>query len=191
MKTLTLSTALLLASTAAHAGRAISLDIDGHRIRIEAPKNCDALSCLKITGLSGINLGGLKSGRDDDDAPAGPSAAPAPAPAPPVQAATSPSPPASPASRTASLAPATQTPTSDHLASAAPATLASSAPAPVTGTAAARASATQPAPVAAAPAVAPTTPLGLWATEENKGNVRIEPCGANSCGYAKRPARRS
>ncbi|MGA7805065.1 DUF2147 domain-containing protein, partial [Bradyrhizobium sp.] len=40
------------------------------------------------------------------------------------------------------------------------------------------------APVAAAPAPAPTTPLGLWATEENKGNVRIEPCGPNLCGYA-------
>ena len=30
----------------------------------------------------------------------------------------------------------------------------------------------------------PTTPLGIWATEENKGNVRIEQCGANLCGYA-------
>jgi uncharacterized protein (DUF2147 family) len=39
-----------------------------------------------------------------------------------------------------------------------------------------------PAPVAAAPA--PITPLGIWATEENKGNVRIEECGKNLCGYA-------
>ena len=39
-------------------------------------------------------------------------------------------------------------------------------------------------PVAAAPASDPNTPLGVWATEENKGNVRIEPCGANLCGYA-------
>ena len=30
----------------------------------------------------------------------------------------------------------------------------------------------------------PTSPLGIWATEENKGNVRIEECGANLCGYA-------
>src|SRR6202022_3034753 len=42
----------------------------------------------------------------------------------------------------------------------------------------------QPAPVAAAPAPDPTTPLGIWATEENKGNVRIEPCGSDLCGYA-------
>lgn len=27
-------------------------------------------------------------------------------------------------------------------------------------------------------------PLGIWATEENKGNVRIEECGTNLCGYA-------
>ena len=30
----------------------------------------------------------------------------------------------------------------------------------------------------------PNSPLGIWATEENKGNVRIEECGANLCGYA-------
>ena len=46
------------------------------------------------------------------------------------------------------------------------------------------AAASQPAPVAAAPAPDPTSPLGVWATEENKGNVRIEQCGANLCGYA-------
>ena len=44
----------------------------------------------------------------------------------------------------------------------------------------------QLAPVAAAPAAAPTTPLDVWATEENKGNVRIEECGANLCGYAEK-----
>ncbi len=27
------------------------------------------------------------------------------------------------------------------------------------------------------------SPLGVWQTEENKGNVRIEACGANLCGY--------
>jgi hypothetical protein len=41
------------------------------------------------------------------------------------------------------------------------------------------------APVAAASAPAPSTRLGLWATEANNGNVRIERCGANLCGYAK------
>ena len=51
------------------------------------------------------------------------------------------------------------------------------APAPVANTVA-------PAPQAA-PVAAPTTPIGVWATEENKGNVRIELCGPNLCGYAE------
>src|SRR5919108_723154 len=49
-----------------------------------------------------------------------------------------------------------------------------------------------PAPAAAAPAPQPAaaaapaadSPIGVWATEENKGNVRIEQCGANLCGYS-------
>jgi uncharacterized protein (DUF2147 family) len=204
MKTLTLAAALVLASSAAHAGQAISLDIDGHRIRIEAPRHCDALSCLKITGLGGINLGGLTSGHAaDDETPVNPSAgpAPAPAPAPTVQAtlpqpttpATNPVPPA-PAAATSS-APAAQTSTTNHLgaADAVGASIAPPAAAPVTGPAAAPASpaaiapapSAQSAPAAAPPPTTPTTPLGLWATEENKGNVRIEPCGANLCGYAE------
>jgi uncharacterized protein (DUF2147 family) len=31
---------------------------------------------------------------------------------------------------------------------------------------------------------APTTPVGIWSTEGNKGRVRVEPCGDNLCGYA-------
>jgi uncharacterized protein (DUF2147 family) len=190
MKTFTLAAALLLASTAVHAGQAISLDIDGHKIRIEAPRNCDALSCLKITGLSGINLGGPKSGHDDDDAPASSLTAPAPAPAPAPATQTSAPQAIPPAASTpqqsallaptalASVAPAAQTTTGNSIASA-PAT--SSAPAT-----AAPVPAAQPASVAAAPAPLPTTPLGLWATEENKGNVRIEQCGVNLCGYAEK-----
>jgi uncharacterized protein (DUF2147 family) len=57
-------------------------------------------------------------------------------------------------------------------------------PSPAPAAAAAPAPPPQPAPVAAAPAPAPATPLGIWATEENKGNVRIEECGQNLCGYA-------
>ena len=57
-------------------------------------------------------------------------------------------------------------------------------PSPAPAAAAAPAPPPQPAPVVAAPAPAPATPLGIWATEENKGNVRIEQCGQNLCGYA-------
>ena len=48
MKKLLSSPPLLLATTSAHAG-GISFQIEGHRIRIEAPRNCSSLSCIKIT----------------------------------------------------------------------------------------------------------------------------------------------
>jgi len=48
------------------------------------------------------------------------------------------------------------------------------------------AAAPAPAPVAAAPVAAANSPVGLWATEENKGNVRVEQCGPNLCGYAEK-----
>ena len=81
-----------------------------------------------------------------------------------------------------SSAPAAQVPTTTHLATA-DAAGASIAP-PANPAVADPAPAAQPAAVGAAQAAAPTTPLGLWATEENKGNVRIEQCGDNLCGYA-------
>ena len=30
----------------------------------------------------------------------------------------------------------------------------------------------------------PHSPIGIWLTEEKEGKVRIEPCGANLCGYS-------
>src|SRR5262245_20332230 len=41
--------ALLLASTAAHAGNGISFKIDGQKIHIDAPRNCSSLSCISVT----------------------------------------------------------------------------------------------------------------------------------------------
>jgi Uncharacterized protein conserved in bacteria (DUF2147) len=186
MKKFTILAALLMASTAAHAGNAISFDVNGKHVRVELPRNCDSLSCLKITapGLSGSDFG-FKSKRFDDDdnyadnantsapaqnAVAAPAVqAPAPQPAAPV-ASSAPLAPTAMAS-TAPIAPA---PVVNTVAPAAPVV-----PAPVAAT-----PAPTPAPVAAAPAPAPTTPLGIWATEESKGNVRIEECGPNLCGYA-------
>jgi uncharacterized protein (DUF2147 family) len=177
MKKFCVLAALLMATTAAHAGNSISFEIDGHKVRIEAPSNCDTLSCIKVTapGLSGSNLGfkDIKSKRfDNDDDAAERTDPPAPKSAPaPVQAA---------APQPAAPAPAAAAPAATTVASTAPAAndVATSAPAPVVST-----PAPQPAPIAAAPA--PTTPLGIWATEENKGNVRIEQCGSNLCGYAE------
>ncbi len=179
MKKLYILAALLMATTSAHAG-GITLQINGERVRVEAPRNCTGISCIKITapGYSGtlgnIDLKGMGSKRKDDDvADTVPAAPPAPAPA----QATAPQPPAPAATAVASpprrrpLPPST--PARTEVAPPAP----PPPPAPV-------AAAPAPAPQPAAAAADPNSPLGIWATEENKGNVRIEECGANLCGYA-------
>jgi uncharacterized protein (DUF2147 family) len=179
MKKFYLAAALLLATTSAQAGgNSISFQIEGHRIRIEAPRNCSSLDCIKISAPSLSGKFGSFGKKDDDDDVV--ESKPAPAPA---QAAAPPPAPPAPAPAPVAAAPVTTT-----VATAAPApvtndvTPAPAAPAPVAAAPAPAAPA--PAPVAAAPAPAPTSPLGVWATEENKGNVRIEQCGQNLCGYA-------
>jgi uncharacterized protein (DUF2147 family) len=175
MKKLIILAALVMAATSAQAGNSISLEIDGHRIQIQAPRNCDQLSCLQITGF---DFKGFKSNRvdDDDSAAVNPdSPAPKSSPAAAVQAA---APPLAPAAPVASTAPTTA-------AAAPPLPAARDDVAPAAPSAAA-AAATKPAPAPDASVQAPPTPLGIWATEENKGNVRIEPCGQNLCGYAAR-----
>jgi uncharacterized protein (DUF2147 family) len=176
MNKLYFAAALLMASTAAHAGNSISFEIDGQKIHIEAPKNCDQLSCIQITapGLSksSFNLKNLNlknSGDDDDVADAAP--APKTAPAAPVTAPLAPAPVASNPQAPTAVASTTPAPVTNYVAPAAPAPSAAAPAAP------------QPAPVAAAASTS-TTPLGIWATEEDKGNVRIEACGTNLCGYA-------
>jgi hypothetical protein len=176
MKKLYILAALLMATTSAHAG-GISFQINGERIRVEAPRNCNAISCVKVispgyTGtLGNVDLKGMGSkSKSDDDVVAAPAVPAAPAPA---QAA-APQPPA-PAPAAAAPAPAPTT-----VATATPARTEPAPPAPPAPPAAAPAPA--PAPVAAASD--PNSPIGVWATEENKGNVRIEECGANLCGYS-------
>ncbi|HEX9215010.1 MAG TPA: DUF2147 domain-containing protein [Bradyrhizobium sp.] len=184
------ATALFLASTAAaHAGNSISFQIEGQRVRIETPRNCASLDCVTIVApglsnkpikLNNINLNGLGS-KDDDDTTT--TAQPAPAPVQqqpvqqaPVQAIAPAAPAIAPAAPATTVAAA---PSDDTVAQPVPV----AAPAPV---ATAPAYAPAPAPVAAAPAQAANTPLGVWATEENKGNVRVEQCGTNLCGYAEK-----
>ena len=179
MKKLSILAALLMATTSAHAG-GITFQINGERIRVEAPRNCNAISCVKVTApgyngtLGNVDLKGMgsKSKGDDDAVTSAPPAPPAPAPAqatapqPPAPAATAPA----PAQTVAAVTPART--------EAAP-----PAPPPPAPVAAAPAPAPQPASVAAA-ASDPNSPIGIWSTEENKGDVRIEECGANLCGYA-------
>ena len=178
MKKLYILAALLMATTSAHAG-GITLQINGERIRVEAPRNCNAISCVKVispgyTGtLGNVDLKGMGSkSKSDDDVVAAPAAPAAPAPA----QATAPQP-AAPAPAPAQTTVAAATPARTEAAPPAP-------PPPPAPVAAAPAPAPQPAPVAAAAASDPNSPLGIWSTEENKGNVRIEECGANLCGYS-------
>jgi hypothetical protein len=184
MKKLYILAALLMATTSAHAG-GITFQINGERIRVEAPRNCNALSCVKVTApgyngtLGNVDLKGIgsKSKDDDDVVTAAPAKPAAPAPAP-VQA-IAPQP-AAPAPATVPPAPAPTT-----VATAAPARNDTVLPAPPPPPApVASAPAPAPAPVAAATASDSNSPLGIWATEDNKGNVRIEECGANLCGYS-------
>ena len=174
MKKLFVLAALLMATTSAQAGNSISFQIEGHKIRIEAPRNCDSLSCIRISApsISGSSFGnfkGFNSKSIDDDEADEPAPKAAAAPAPSVQ----------PAAPVVSTAP---------VAVPAPATVAvAPPPLPTVETAPAPAVTAAPAPTPAQIAVAPApanSPLGVWATEENKGNVRIESCGDRLCGYA-------
>jgi uncharacterized protein (DUF2147 family) len=181
MKKICLLAALLMASTAAHAGDTIAFQIGGHKIRIEAPKNCDKLSCLQISApsLSGsdLSLKGFKSSHDNDEAasraeqPAQNAAAPvdrAAAPQPPVAAASS-----APSASKEEVASTTSAPiVSENIASVASPDAPKEPAAP------------KETAVAAAPVQPATTPLGVWNTEKNAGMVRIEQCGQNLCGYA-------
>jgi uncharacterized protein (DUF2147 family) len=167
MKKLYILAALLMASTAAHAGNSVSFEINGQKIHIETPRDCDSLSCIKISapGLSGSGFG-IKNtkfapGRDNDDA-ALRDDPPASAPQTPVAPVAS----APPAPETTAMPPAA-TPR-DNVAPPAPSVT----------------SAPKPAAVATAPVAPANTPLGVWATEENKGSVRIEQCGDNLCGVS-------
>jgi hypothetical protein len=218
---------LLMASTAAHAG-GFSFEIDGQRIHIDAPRNCNSLSCISVTNNgAAINLRkltpkGKKSDEDDDvastppakQAPAAPAPAPAPVaksaptppvannvppapPAPPAPAATTYAPPAPPASapvadasreRLSGLSsPATRT--TPDATSANPPSIANAAPAvqpPAANPPPATQTGNNPPPLPADAAAAPNSPIGLWQTADNKGNVRIEQCGVNLCGYAEK-----
>ncbi len=186
--------AFFLASSAvAQAGNSISFQIEGQRIRIETPRNCASLDCVTIVApglsnkpirLNNINLNGLGGSKDDDDTTPAPSTTAQPAPAPvqqqpvqqaPVQAT---APAAAAPATTVAAAPAI-VPDSTTQAGPVAAPVPASAPVAV-------APAPAPAPVAAAPVQMANSPIGVWATEENKGNVRVEQCGANLCGYAEK-----
>ena len=198
--------ALLMASPAAQA-RGFSFNIDGQKIRIAAPRHCMSLSCLSVTDNgSSINMKNMKGRKASDDievASNAPEAAPPAPPAPAVQAQPAPAPaantapPATPLAAANNVSPATA-PSADASrervagvpstppARATSAVSAAPTPAPI-------ANAAPPAPpappVRQEAAAAATTPFGLWQTEE--GNVRVEQCGANLCGYGEKEGKKS
>ncbi len=182
MKKLYIIAALLLATTSAHAG-GISFQINGERVRIEAPRNCGAISCVKVispgyTGtLGNVDLKGMgKKKSDDDDVVTSAPVAPPPAPAP-AQAAAPPPPAPAPAVAPAPVPTTVAAATPLRYETVSPAPLPPAPPAPA-------AAAPVPAPAPVAAASDPNSPIGIWSTEENKGNVRIEECGGNLCGYS-------
>jgi uncharacterized protein (DUF2147 family) len=194
---------LLLASTAAQAQ--YQFEYGGRTIRIDPDRGT-----LSIPGVYD-NTGKKSKSKKPTEAkgdPAAPPPAPAPATAPetaaapaapaqaPATAAVPPPAPPPPAPTTAAVAPA-----DSGAAPLPPPVLHDPAPPPPPPAVAAvpPAAAPPPAPVApppapavaAAPAAAPiaaprdpNSPVGVWLTEEKEGKVRIEPCGANLCGYS-------
>jgi uncharacterized protein (DUF2147 family) len=199
MKRLFALAAFLLASTAAQAQ--YTFDYGGRTIRIDPDRGT-----VSIPGVYD-NTGRRKHAHGDRDSDRPRKQAPEQAkvePLAPVQPDAAPS---------TAVAPTTTTPDpSTNTANVAPADIATSPPPPANTPATVPAQDIAPAvaPPAPAPAVvaapppppppapaqkqaaaAPTstaqpatTPLGLWLTEEKEGQVRIEQCGANLCGYS-------
>lgn len=199
--------ALLLASSAAHAGNSFSFDIGGHTVRIDAPRNCSSTSCISIS-IPGVYESGRRSkrsrydddynddsyqdrdndrngdrGRDQDVRMDRPAPVANAAPVAPAPARTQPA-----SESAASSVPAvgieaprrldtTPSVTAPKVVPDAPA--AASVPTVV-------ANAPVAAPIQSEQALAPAkpSPLGTWITEKKEGKVRIEACGNNLCGYS-------
>jgi uncharacterized protein (DUF2147 family) len=197
MKKLFVLAAFLLASTAAQAQ--YTFEYGGRTIHIDPDRGT-----VSIPGVYN-NTGRKKHAHGDHDSdrahksapeqakvdPQTPAAPPAPAETPAVAVA-----PAEPSNTTANIAPSEAAPLSADIPAPAPiqqdAAQPAMPPAPALATAPPLPSpAAAPAPMQKQAAAAPTattqpsnTPLGLWLTEEKEGQVRIEQCGANLCGYS-------
>jgi uncharacterized protein (DUF2147 family) len=197
--------ALMALGGTAHASDSFSFVIGGHRIRIEAPRNCRSTSCVSVS-IPGLFV---RQGRPDRD-----DRVIAPTPAPPVVQPPAPAPvaipPPAPPLVTAASRPAVETvasvPPSQPLPviTVAAATTQPVAPPPPpriepVQTVAVAPPASSPAPERPPPvlkaadstaAVAQaredeqaSLPRGDWQTEGKNGWVRIERCGAALCGY--------
>ncbi|MBE7200476.1 MAG: DUF2147 domain-containing protein [Parafilimonas terrae] len=172
-----LAAMLVMASTAAHAQRAVDFEVDGQKIHIGTARGCDALSCVSVS-IPGVfemgpkrRPGGRAGYEDEPTATAEPPARPAP-----VEKSATATPPA--------VQDPVSAPPPAKTVPGPPASLSAVPPVP-----AARQEADLGREPAAAPAAPPAaraeaSPLGVWETEDRKGWVRIEACGRDLCGYA-------
>jgi len=201
-KTLVAAAFLLLASTAAQAQ--YQFEYGGRTIRIDPDRGT-----VQIPGV--YDNTGRKSKKKpneakSDPAPPPPAVAPAPAPVTAPETAAAPAAPApapanatappaaAPQPATAAVAPAPLPPPVQDAVPPSPppppavAAVPPPAPAPAAPPPPPPAQTVAAAPAAAAAPVAaprdPNSPVGVWLTEEREGKVRIEPCGANLCGYS-------
>jgi len=208
---------LMALSSSAQAGNSFSFVVAGHRIAIEAPRDCNSPSCVSVS-IPGIYE--TRGGRDRDDdiddtsdasdaaAPAKPSAGaqqqvstppivqPASKPAVEPVASAPPRPAVAQVAATAAPAVAALPPSKIQPANAQQPKPLQPKPLPATS------SADKPTPAVPPPAAAPRpvqvlqetdddpaeAPLGDWQTEGNKGSVRIERCGLALCGYVLNPS---
>jgi uncharacterized protein (DUF2147 family) len=216
MRRLFVIAAFLMASSAAQAqytfeygGKTIRIDPD--RGTVSIPGVFDNTGRAKKRARAGQDSSRKQTPEQAKSEPQAPAVAPAgvpapaaaPSPAPATAEPTAPAPalakaspestpaqssPGSPPA-TANVVPADTSPPAQSSATVtAPAIQQTNPPAatpapPVVATA----PASPPAPTVASPAPKPNSPLGLWLTEEKEGRIRIEPCGANLCGYSVDP----
>lgn len=185
---------LLMAGTAAQAQ--YQFEYGGRTIRIDPDRG--TVSIPGVYDNSGRKSKSKKPAEAKSEPAPPPAAAPPPAPATTPETAAAPAAPAAPApAPVTAAAPPPPAPTTAAVAPAdtgaaplPPPVLHDPAPPPPPAVAAVPPAASPPpAPVAAAPAPVaaprdPNSPVGVWLTEEKEGKVRIEPCGANLCGYS-------
>lgn len=203
MKKLLAIAALVLASTAAQAqytfeygGRTIRIDPDRGTVQIPGVYDNTGRSKAKRSRSDDADRDRPRKSSpqeaktDPQAAPEAPApVAPAPAeqtavPAAPAPVPTAPAPPPEPTTATAAVTPADPVTAPAPPPTSAPQVQPQPAAAPRVEPAPSIAAVTPaPAPPPPAPQAA-NSPLGVWLTEEKEGQVRIEPCGANLCGYS-------
>jgi uncharacterized protein (DUF2147 family) len=173
MKRLFAIAAFLLASTAAQAQ--YTFDYNGQTIRIDPDRGT-----VSIPGVYDNSGRPTKRPRNNQDSnrPGKPA---------PDQAKVDPqTPAAAPSNATANVAPASSpAPPPPPVSTSAPQAQQDAVPAkPASPPIVATAPVAAPPPASAKPA---NSPLGIWLTEQKEGKIRIEPCGANLCGYSIDP----